>query len=280
MLSSTRKTFFILYLLISSRAAVDERKLIRVRGDIIFGGIFPLHEQIRAPFKIPCGAVKEEKGIQRLEAMLFAIDEINESYDLLPNVTLGALIIDSCSSDTYALEQSMEFVRSYMNQDMSENLCENGKPPVYVPHKPVTAVIGASFSVVSIMVANILRLFERPPDLMEDIPLSQLQGIWYQHDGCPAHTVRSVREFLHSKLPQRWIESTRFSLNQTPSTLDSIFTSHEQMLTVPQFHPPVAKSDNVVLTASVQVSRLISVHSLEPRELLTESQILRALLRI
>ena len=29
-----------------------------------------------------------------------------------------------------------------------------------MPHKPVTGVIGASFSVVSIMVANILRLFK------------------------------------------------------------------------------------------------------------------------
>lgn len=43
---------------------------------------------------------------------------------------------------------------------MTEYRCENGKPPLYVPHKSVTGVIGASFSVVSIMVANILRLFK------------------------------------------------------------------------------------------------------------------------
>lgn len=43
---------------------------------------------------------------------------------------------------------------------MSEYKCENGGPPIFVPHKPVTGVIGASFSVVSIMVANILRLFK------------------------------------------------------------------------------------------------------------------------
>ncbi|XP_017757027.1 PREDICTED: metabotropic glutamate receptor 7-like, partial [Eufriesea mexicana] len=46
--------------------------------------------------------------------------------------------------------------------DISEYKCENDKPPMYVPHKPVTGVIGASFSVVSIMVANILRLFKIP----------------------------------------------------------------------------------------------------------------------
>lgn len=45
---------------------------------------------------------------------------------------------------------------------MSEYSCENGKRPIYKPHKPVTGVIGASFSVVSIMVANVLRLFKIP----------------------------------------------------------------------------------------------------------------------
>lgn len=101
-----------------------ERKLLRLNGDIILGGIFPMHEQISGRADFPCGAVKEEKGMQRLEAMLYAIDEINASPHILPNVSLGALIIDSCSSDTYALEQSMEFVRSYMNQVHIYLLCD------------------------------------------------------------------------------------------------------------------------------------------------------------
>ncbi|KAG8233698.1 hypothetical protein J437_LFUL013350 [Ladona fulva] len=97
----------------------EEGKLIRLTGDIILGGIFPMHEAVASRTTEaggPCGAVKEEKGVQRLEAMLYAVDEINSDQDLLPGVSLGALILDSCSSDTYALEQSMEFVRSYMNQ--------------------------------------------------------------------------------------------------------------------------------------------------------------------
>lgn len=92
------------------------KKLMRTKGDIVLGGIFPMHEQINTNNENPCGRVKEEKGIQRLEAMLYAIDEINLDKTLLPNVSLGVLIIDSCSSDTYALEQSMEFVRYYMNK--------------------------------------------------------------------------------------------------------------------------------------------------------------------
>lgn len=75
-----------------------------------------MHEHQSSNRDYPCGAIKEEKGIQRLEAMLYAIDEINKDDKLLPNITLGTVVIDSCSSDTYALEQSMEFVRYYMNK--------------------------------------------------------------------------------------------------------------------------------------------------------------------
>lgn len=96
---------------------MDGGRLIRTGGDIILGGIFPMHEHNINNPEYPCGNVKEEKGIQRLEAMMYALDKINKNdAELLPNVTLGSLIIDSCSSDTYALEQSMEFVRYYMNQ--------------------------------------------------------------------------------------------------------------------------------------------------------------------
>jgi Receptor family ligand binding region len=91
-------------------------KLIRIPGEMVLGGIFPMHEHNSTNREYPCGAIKEEKGIQRLEAMLYAIDEINKDERLLPNITLGTVVIDSCSSDTYALEQSMEFVRYYMNK--------------------------------------------------------------------------------------------------------------------------------------------------------------------
>lgn len=103
---------------VQKQMAEKEGRLIRIKGDIILGGIFPMHEHLQnSPNpEYPCGAVKEEKGIQRLEAMLYAVDLINADMTLLPNSTLGVLITDSCSSDTYALEQAMEFVRYYMNQ--------------------------------------------------------------------------------------------------------------------------------------------------------------------
>ncbi|XP_034240274.1 metabotropic glutamate receptor 2-like [Thrips palmi] len=152
----------LLAVLMAGPAAGTSKKLIRIDGDIIFGGIFPMHESEHNGSSSGCGAVKEEKGVQRLEAMLYALDAINNDPTVLPNVTLGAVILDSCSSAPYALEQSMEFVRNFMNPDLSEYKCARGESPQFNPHKPVSGVIGASFSVVSIMVANILRLFKIP----------------------------------------------------------------------------------------------------------------------
>ncbi|MCJ8735966.1 hypothetical protein PDJAM_G00253510, partial [Pangasius djambal] len=88
---------------------------IRIDGDIILGGLFPVHA--RGERGAPCGELKKEKGIHRLEAMLFAIDLINKDPELLPNITLGARILDTCSRDTYALEQSLTFVQALIERD-------------------------------------------------------------------------------------------------------------------------------------------------------------------
>jgi hypothetical protein len=50
-----------------------------------------------------------------MEAMLWALDEINADSSILPNISLGAMILDTCSNPSYALEQSMEFVRAFMD---------------------------------------------------------------------------------------------------------------------------------------------------------------------
>lgn len=147
---------------------------IRVEGDLTLGGLFPVHA--RGLSGEPCGDIKKENGIHRLEAMMYALDQINSDPDLLPNITLGARILDTCSRDTYALEQSLTFVQALIQKDTSDVRCTNGEPPVFVKPEKVVGVIGASASSVSIMVANILRLFQIPqisyastaPELSDD----------------------------------------------------------------------------------------------------------------
>lgn len=136
----------------------DSGHSIRLDGDITLGGLFPVHS--RGERGVACGELKKEKGVQRLEAMLFAIDLVNKDPDLLPNVTLGARVLDTCSRDTHALEQSLTFVQALIEKDGSDVRCSNGEMPVLSKPDKVVGVIGASASSVSIMVANILRLFQ------------------------------------------------------------------------------------------------------------------------
>lgn len=138
---------------------LKDKNKIQIDGDVIFGGLFPMHEKGQSGKS--CGTIKKEKGIQRMEAMLFAIDKINADKNLLPGIKLGVHILDTCSSDTYALEQCMDFIKAQLTSvDVTDYRCDSGTSLVYAPAKPVVGVIGAASSTVSIMVANILRLFQ------------------------------------------------------------------------------------------------------------------------
>lgn len=151
---------FLQLLLISS---VDSSQKITLTGDILLGGIFPVHQQ-RKGQKNACGLINKDRGIQRLEAMLFAMDKINEDNRLLPNMKLGSIILDTCASDSYALNQSLEFIRASINTvEGSAFQCSDGSTPKpKYGSKIISGVVGGAYSEVSLQVANLLRLFRIP----------------------------------------------------------------------------------------------------------------------
>lgn len=90
--------------------------------------------------------------------MIFAIDEINNSSDLLPNITLGYRIFDTCNTVSKALEATLSFVAQ--NKIDSLNLDEFCNCTDHIP--ATIAVVGAAGSAVSTAVANLLGLFYIP----------------------------------------------------------------------------------------------------------------------
>ncbi|PAV85307.1 hypothetical protein WR25_13098 isoform B [Diploscapter pachys] len=134
---------------------------IRIPGDILLGGVFPVHTKA-SHGEDPCGEIAETRGVHRVEAMLYAIDKINEQKDFLRGYKLGALILDSCSNPSYALNQSLEFVRDMIgSSDASSYVCKDNSKPQRRSRdrKNVAAVVGGSYSSVSVQLANLLRLF-------------------------------------------------------------------------------------------------------------------------
>lgn len=135
-------------------------------GDIIIGGLFPVHEE--GSDDKPCGSLNKERGIQRLEAMRFAVQHVNENTALLKGVQLGMKILDTCSGATHALDQSIDFVMTTLAASQAQecpSVAEVGvtnKTRNSQQRLPIVAVIGAAYSKVSIQIANLLRLFKIP----------------------------------------------------------------------------------------------------------------------
>lgn len=131
---------------------------LRVEADIVLGGLFPVHSKNVTESGPPkCGSLNAERGIHRLEAMIFAVDQINRNPDLLPNITLGMSAYDTCGWYTRALEESLEFVMKSLENKAVPTSCES-----VLKENKIVGVVGAASSAVSVQVANLLRLFNLP----------------------------------------------------------------------------------------------------------------------
>ncbi|KAJ0000574.1 hypothetical protein NQD34_012416 [Periophthalmus magnuspinnatus] len=118
-----------------------------VPGDIMIGGIFPLHEDVQrntsfAP-KIPQCVRILDRGVVRALAMVDAVQRANAAPLLAnANLTLGLWIRDSCSDVSTALRATEDFIREERHWR----------------RRPVMALVGAGQSEISIAVARQLTL--------------------------------------------------------------------------------------------------------------------------
>merc|ERR1711962_449695 len=126
-------------------------------GEITLGGLHMIHERNA---RLTCGPIMAQGGIQAMETMLFTIDHINKQDWWIKNITLGALVLDDCDTDTYGLEQALDFIKgSITNIGDDAVKCKDGSSPE-IRNKVISGVVGAASSVTSIQVANLLRLFK------------------------------------------------------------------------------------------------------------------------
>nr|XP_033779253.1 extracellular calcium-sensing receptor-like [Geotrypetes seraphini] len=90
---------------------------------------------------------------QWIQSMVFAIEEINRDPDLLPNVTLGFRIYDSCVALQRTLEGAL-WILSGRGKPILNYRCQD--------NQPLAAVIGESSSTRSILMARLLGLYRYP----------------------------------------------------------------------------------------------------------------------
>lgn len=128
------------------------------RTSIQFIGIFPIHTKVNNSHK--CGRLQIERGIQRLEAMEYAINKININQTILRNLIIQPIYIDSRDQSSRAVEKVLEKI---LHTSHGTKSCKKYNNNMYEMSNSVLAgVIGGSSSSVSVEIANLLRLFKIP----------------------------------------------------------------------------------------------------------------------
>ncbi|XP_069744210.1 G-protein coupled receptor family C group 6 member A-like [Narcine bancroftii] len=139
----------------------DHLRRIRTPGDIIIGGILPIHGRVELinrtqPGPAHCSEFDISTFIQA-QAMVYSINQINNST-LLPGIKLGYEIYDSCSDVINAVEATMQLI-SKLNSSINsvEVHCNYS---AYLPR--IKAVVGGVYSEISIVIARLLNLYLIP----------------------------------------------------------------------------------------------------------------------
>uniref|UniRef100_UPI0009B343C2 extracellular calcium-sensing receptor-like n=1 Tax=Monopterus albus TaxID=43700 RepID=UPI0009B343C2 len=131
-------------------------------GDIILGGIFSFHSSWKdrkdayndKPLPLECMSLSFTE-FRFAQAMIFAIEEINNSRNLLPGISLGYKLYDDCGSSARSVRVALALA--------------NGNEVVSVPTEPpctrpaqVQAIIGDTSSSPSVAVATVIGPFHVP----------------------------------------------------------------------------------------------------------------------
>ncbi|XP_067275443.1 extracellular calcium-sensing receptor-like [Pseudorasbora parva] len=128
-------------------------------GDITIGALFPIRsietlpsfEFTKKPQLISCSSVNIN-GFRMAQSMIFAIEEINRSESLLPNVSIGYRIYDSCGSRLSSMSATMALMNG---PEFSAGGRCNGQSPIH-------AIIGETESSATVILSRTTGPFKIP----------------------------------------------------------------------------------------------------------------------
>ncbi|XP_065134752.2 extracellular calcium-sensing receptor-like [Paramisgurnus dabryanus] len=133
--------------------------LLSKEGDITIGGLFairsieilPSFEYRQKPQPLACSSVNLIE-LRMAQIMIFAIEEINRSETLLPNISIGFRIYDSCGSRLSSMSATMAVMNG---QEFAAGHRCNGQTPIH-------AVIGETESSATVILSRTTGPFKIP----------------------------------------------------------------------------------------------------------------------
>uniref|UniRef100_A0A8C5HRX3 Extracellular calcium-sensing receptor-like n=1 Tax=Gouania willdenowi TaxID=441366 RepID=A0A8C5HRX3_GOUWI len=148
--------------LLCKRRGEPEMPQLAKDGEIMLGAIFSFHSSwkdrqdsfMRKPQPLECTSLNF-RDFQFAQAMLFAIEEINNSTDLLPGITLGYKIYDICGSIARGVRVALALANG------NENISTLSEAPCSRPGQ-VQVMIGETSSTPSMAIATVNGPFHIP----------------------------------------------------------------------------------------------------------------------
>ena len=132
-------------------------------GDVNLGGLFPLHTYNETAAS--CGTIRSLSSIKRVEAMVYAIGRVNEDPTILPDITVGFEIYDTCSHDATTLHRCLNFIppiRETPNVPNCTTADEAAGARQPGNRSPIVGVVGAQRSSSSLQAALLLSRYHIP----------------------------------------------------------------------------------------------------------------------
>lgn len=129
-------------------------------GNVTLGGLFFLH--YKGINNEECGDFNAP-GLGHAQAMIYAIEKINNDSNLLPNVTLGYDIHDYCESASLAMKATYHFVKGTdshfaCSQESKPLTLENNSTVKQHNSSPIVSLIGPADSGSSVLVGSLLKV--------------------------------------------------------------------------------------------------------------------------
>ena len=138
-------------------------------GDIMLGGLFSVHQPPDMPGS-QCGEINLRE-LSQMQAMIFAIERINNDTSLLSNISLGYDVRDYCRD----LSKAARLVYKLLTFDTYVNLSQNA-----TRKKAIISLIGPSESRTALFIAGFLRMLN-VSNICGSATSAELSSLAYDH---------------------------------------------------------------------------------------------------